>query len=125
MITDPIGDFLTRIRNAQMAGRTEIEMPYSKEKEKIASVMKKNGFLQGVKKGASDKFAVLQLELADKKLSLKRVSRPGQRIYTKAAEIRKVLNGFGITVVSTSKGIMSGYEARSLNIGGEVLCEIS
>lgn len=125
MITDPIADFLTRIRNAQMAGRSEIEVPYSQEKEKIATVMKKNGFLQEVKKEASGKFQVLKLELADKKLSLKKVSKPGQRIYIKAADIRKVMNGFGIAIISTSKGIMTGYEARSLNIGGEYLCEVS
>ena len=108
-----------------MAGMTELEMPYSKEKEQIASVMKKNGFLQEVKKGVSGKFPALQLVLAEKTLSLKRVSRPGQRIYVKASNIRKVLNGFGISVISTSKGVMSGYEARALKIGGEVLCEVS
>lgn len=125
MITDPIGDFLTRIRNAQMAGKSEIEMPYSKEKEKIASVMKRNKFLQEVKKAVSGKFSVLQLKLPEKKLSLRRVSRPGQRIYIKSSDIRKVMNGFGISVITTSKGIMSGYEARALNIGGEILCEVS
>ncbi len=124
-MTDPISDFLARIRNAQMARKFDLEVPYSKEKHRIAEVMKKNDFLPSVKKDDTGKFSVLRLELPEKRLTLKRVSSPGQRIYVKAEEIRKVLNGFGIAVISTSKGIMTGYEARSKNLGGEYLCEIS
>ncbi len=124
-MTDPIADFLTRIRNAQMARQSEVVLPYSKEKEQIAKVMKKNEFLKTVKKDESGKFSLLVLELPEKRLSLKRISKPGQRIYIKSNDIRKTLNGFGISIVSTPKGIMTGYEARSKNVGGEFLCEVS
>jgi small subunit ribosomal protein S8 len=124
-MTDPIADFLTQIRNAQMANNKKIDMPYSKMKESIAKVMQKNDFLENVKKDTTDKFPRLVLTLPEKKLTLKRVSKPGQRIHTSADNIRKVLNGLGIAVISTSKGVMTGYEARSLNIGGEFLCTVS
>lgn len=124
---DPIADFLTRIRNAQMAGNTDVTIPYSKMKHNIAKVMKKNKFLTTVekKKDKNNKFDVLVIGLPEKKLTLKRVSKCGQRIYTSSDKIRKVTSGYGISVISTSKGVMTGYEARSLNIGGEYLCEVS
>jgi len=124
-MTDPIADFLTRIRNAQMARRDVVELPFSKLKFEIAKVMLKNEFLKDVKKDESGKFPVLRCELPERTITLKRVSRPGQRIYTESDKIRKILNGFGISIISTSKGVMTGYEARSLKIGGEVLCEVS
>jgi len=124
-MVDPIADFLTRIRNAQMARKSDVVMPYSQQKEAIAKVMKKNEFLTSVKKDDSGKFPELVLELPEKKLTLTRVSKCGQRIYTKADEIQKVCNGFGIAVVSTSQGMMTGYEARAKKIGGELICEIS
>ncbi len=124
-MVDPIADFLTRIRNAQMARKSDVVMPYSQQKEAIAKVMKKNEFLTSVKKDDSGKFPELVLELPEKTLTLTRVSKCGQRIYTKADEIQKVCNGFGIAVVSTSQGMMTGYEARAKNIGGELICEIS
>lgn len=124
---DPIADFLTRIRNAQLARNTEVSLPYSKIKHNIAKVMLKNKFLTGVekKKDENNKFDVLVVTLPEKTLTLKRVSKCGQRIYTSADKIRKVTSGYGIAIVSTSKGVMTGYEARSLNIGGEYLCEVS
>ncbi len=124
---DPIADFLTRIRNAQMASHSELVVPYSKIKHSIAEVMKKNNFLTSVekKKDENGKFDVLVLGLPAKKLTLKRISKCGQRIYTSANNIRKVTSGYGIAIISTSKGIMTGYEARALNIGGEYLCEVS
>lgn len=124
-MTDPIADFLTQIRNAQMANNASVTIPYSKMKEAIAKVMLKNDFLEKIKKDTSDKFPVLVLTLPEKTLDLKRVSKPGQRINTSADSIRKVLNGLGIAVISTSKGVMTGYEARALNIGGEFLCTVS
>ncbi len=123
-MTDPIADFLTRIRNAQMARRESVELPFSALKLAVAEVLRKNGFLQKAERDESGKFPVLRVELADKKVTLKRVSKPGQRIYVKADEIRKVLNGFGVAVVSTSLGVMTGYEARSKKVGGELLCEV-
>lgn len=124
-MTDPIADFLTRIRNAQMANNKVVHIPYSREKEAIAQVMKKNKFLEDVQKDTSGTHPQLVVTLVEKKLNLQRVSRPGQRIYQGAQEIRKVNNGFGICIISTSRGVISGYEARAQNVGGEVLCEIS
>ncbi|MCF7831047.1 30S ribosomal protein S8 [Candidatus Gracilibacteria bacterium] len=124
-MVDPIADFLTQIRNAQMAGSCDVSIPYSKLKEEIAKVMKKNDFLNNVTVDKSGKFPVLKLELPKKTLNLKRVSKCGQRIYTTADALQKVCSGFGIAVVSTSQGLMTGYEARKKHIGGELLCEIS
>jgi len=125
MVVDPIADFLTRIRNAQMARQTQVTIPYSKVKHNIAKVMKKNDFLVSVEKDESGKFPSLVLGLPEEKtLTLNRVSKCGQRIYTDADGIRKVLNGLGIAIISTSHGIMTGYEARSKRIGGELLCEV-
>ena len=124
-MVDPIADFLTRIRNAQMAGQTQVTIPHSTLKHQIAEVMKKNKFLEGVNIDETGKFKTLVLDLPAKKITLTRVSKPGQRIYTGAGEIRKVLNGFGIAVVSTSRGVMTGYEARHQSVGGEILCEVS
>ena len=124
-MTDPIADFLTRIRNAQMAGIKEVRVPHSNVKENIANVMKQNGFVEDVKVDKSGKFPELIVVRADKEISLRRVSKPGQRIHVKAEEIRKVLNGFGIAIISTSQGMMTGYQARSKNIGGEYICEVS
>lgn len=125
MVTDPIADFLTRVRNAQMARLTQIELPYSRMKHEIANVMLKNKFLTEVKKDETGKFPTLVVALPEKKLELKRVSKCGQRIYKGADDIRKVKNGFGISILSTSQGVMTGYEARAKKIGGEVLCEVS
>lgn len=124
MTTDPIADFLTRIRNAQMARRNSVSIPFSKMKSAIAEVMKKNDFLTQVSVQGEGIAKELVLELPNNKLTLTRVSKPGQRIYTGAADIRKVLNGFGISVISTSQGVMTGYEARTKNLGGEHLCDI-
>ena len=126
-MVDPISDFLTRIRNAQMAGSSSVVIPYSKLKEEIARVMLKNKFLEGVGVEKTEKASHqnLLLDLPGRSLSLKRVSKPGQRIYVKSENIRKVLNGLGIAVVSTSKGVITGYEARALGVGGEILCEVS
>ena len=122
-MTDPIADFLTRIRNAQLAGRSEVVVRYSRLKEDIAQVMKKNGFLADFSVQKEEN-ATLKVTLGTKKITLERVSRPGQRIYVRTDSIRKVLNGLGIAIISTPKGVMTGYEARQLNIGGEYLCRV-
>lgn len=124
-MVDPIADLLTRIRNAQMARQSSVSSPYSKVKHEIANTMKKNGFLSNVEKDVAGKFPVLVLHFNEKTLELKRISKCGQRIYVKHDELRKVKNGFGIAIISTSKGIMTGYEARSKKLGGELLCEVS
>lgn len=126
-MVDPIADFLTRIRNAQMAGKTEVIVPYSKLKEQVARVMMKNKFLVSIDVANVEGkvFKNLVIGLPEQTLTLKRVSKPGQRIYLGSQEIRRVLNGLGIAIVSTSKGVITGYEARTLGVGGELLCEVS
>lgn len=126
-MVDPIADFLTRIRNAQMAGNTNVVVPYSKLKEQMAKVMQRNNFLDSItiEDVPGKNFKQLVLGLPEKTLTLKRVSKPGQRIYVGSQEVRRVLNGLGIAIVSTSKGVITGYEARTLGVGGELLCEVS
>lgn len=124
-MVDPIADFLTRIRNGQMARNSVVSAPYSKIKKAMADVMLKNKFLAAVEVDKTGKFPVLKVTLVpNKKINLSRVSKCGQRIYSSSDNLRKVLNGLGIAIVSTSQGVMTGYEARSKNIGGEVLCEV-
>ena len=124
---DPIADFLTRIRNAQMARKTELHAPYSRMKHEIAKVMVKNKFLQSAEKVSVEgtRFPSLHVKLVPKPLQLTRCSKPGQRQYVSADQIYRTLNGFGISILSTSQGVMTGYQARTKNIGGEVLCEVS
>ena len=127
MNTDPIADLLTRIRNAISADHNFTRVPYSKIKENILIVLSKNGFIESYQKDKSGKFDELVIDFKkdnEKKLNLKRVSKPGQRIYIKNKEIKNVRSGLGISVVSTSKGIMTGKEARAQKLGGEVICEI-
>lgn len=126
-MVDPIADFLTRIRNAQMARQSQVKVPYSKLKEQMARVMLRNKFLASIEvEAVEDKaYKNLVLGLPAKTLTLKRVSKPGQRIYVGSQEVRRVLNGLGIAIISTSKGVITGYEARTLGVGGELLCEVS
>ncbi|MGB9706702.1 MAG: 30S ribosomal protein S8 [Microgenomates group bacterium] len=131
MISDPIGDMLIRIKNGYLARKQLVEVPYSKMKEEIAKILVKEGYLKNVKCQISNvkwkKSLVLTLKYEGKKPALeevKQISKPGVRIYAKAGEIPKVKYGFGITIVSTSKGIMTDKEARKRNLGGEVICQV-
>jgi len=130
VVTDTIADMLTRIRNANAMRYEEVQVPSSKEKEAIAKILKEEGFINDYKitsEGVA-KTITLTLKYADKKerviTGLKRISKPGLRVYAKSEEIPKVLNGLGIAIISTSKGIMTDKEARKQNIGGEVLAYI-
>jgi len=137
-MTDPIADMLTRIRNAGMVKKRNFLCPMSNIKFKIAQILEKEGWLKKVEvvKSKSNKgegnaiFDELMITLNYKKngkhciRSLKRVSRPGLRVYVKKNEIPKVLNDFGISIISTPKGIMTGKEAKSVGVGGELICEI-
>lgn len=127
MHTDPIADLLTRIRNAHMRGRITVVMPYSKMKEEIAKILKTNNFIEDFAETKDSKFKELVVTLKEDKVdfALKRVSKPGQRIYVKAAEIKKVKNGLGIGIISTSQGVMTTKEAKQKGLGGELMCEIS
>lgn len=131
VLTDPIADMLTRIRNANAMRYTEVEVPVSKVKLEIARILKEEGFINGfeIKKyDDKDDMIVLSLKYGSKKerviTGLKRISKPGLRVYAKVDEIPKVLNGLGIAIISTSKGIMTDKQARSEKVGGEVLAYI-
>jgi small subunit ribosomal protein S8 len=131
---DPISDMLTRIRNAQSAGHKRVSMPASKFKAKIADILLAEGFLQGVAREGEGSKETLVLELKYSRESstrkvpaireITRVSTEGCRIYVKGKEIRKVKNGQGIAIVSTSKGVMTGGEAYSKGLGGEYVCKV-
>lgn len=130
MIIDPIGDLLTRIRNAYMARIVEVKLPHSKLKADIARILKKNKYIADfeiIDEWNNKKSIGLTLNDVRKTKyvpTLSRISKPGQRIYIWAKDIRKSRNGQGIYIVSTPKGVVTGYEARSLNVGGELLCEV-
>ncbi len=124
-MTYPIGDLLTRIRNGQMARKEMVAVPYSRLKKDMIHVLTEKGFIEGYKEEKDGKFKQIVIELkVDRELALKRISKPGQRIYTKKGEVGKVLNGYGVALVSTSKGVMAGRDARKQGLGGEVLCEV-
>jgi len=126
---DPISDILTAIRNAQAAKKVEVEIPLSNLKYEIAKILERKGFVAKVeKKGKKMKKMVeITLKYSNKSPAisgLKKISKPGQRIYKKAKELRPVKGGYGIAIISTSKGLMTDKEARKQKLGGEVLCEI-
>jgi small subunit ribosomal protein S8 len=129
-MSDPIADMLTRIRNAQRAEKATVEMPASKLKKSIAQVLVDEGYIEGFKEKAVD--GLPRLEISLKYYSgrpviekLERVSRPGLRIYRGSGDIPKVMNGLGIAIVSTSKGVMTDRRARAAGVGGEVLCIVA
>lgn len=127
-MTDPIADFLIRIKNGYLAGKKQVVVPYSKIKEKIAQILVKEGYLKKLKI-KNEKFKILELELKYKGKKpvleeVKRISKPGLRIYAKAKKIPAVRFRFGITIVSTPSGLMSDREARKKNLGGEVICQV-
>jgi small subunit ribosomal protein S8 len=131
MVTDPIADFLTRIRNAQMAGHRIVEIPASNLKKRMTEILYDKGYILKYKFEDDSKQGIIKIALkydASTKVpairGLERVSRPGLRQYAKPAEIKRVQNGLGIAIMSTSKGIMTDKEAKMNNVGGEVLCHI-
>ena len=130
MVTDPIADMLTRIRNANQMRNKEVEMPASKIKIEIARILKEEGFIVDykIKKNNIQDILVLSLKYSESKerviTGLKRISKPGLRAYVKAEEVPRVLNGLGIAIISTSKGVMTDKMARQQSLGGEVLAYI-
>ena len=130
MVTDPIADMLTRIRNAIAMRYKEVEIPSSKVKVEIAKILKEEGFINDykIKKNNVQDIIAISLKYGDNKerviTGLKRISKPGLRVYAKSDEIPRVLNGLGIAIISTSKGIMTGKNAKASNLGGEVLAYI-
>ena len=130
VVTDTIADMLTRIRNANSMGYEEVTVPASKLKIELAKILKEEGFIKEYKVVSENvqKNILLTLKYGNKKekviTGLKRISKPGLRVYVKSDEVPKVLNGLGIAIISTSKGIMTDKEARKLNLGGEVLAYV-
>ncbi len=126
MMTDPIADFLTRIRNAVKAGHTKVDIPASKTKAGICKVLKDEGFVRSFKIMANDSGKVnLRVNLKENAIEdLQRVSKPGLRIYRGYNEMPRVLSGLGLSIVSTSSGIISSKEARKNKVGGEILCNV-
>ncbi|GEB25835.1 30S ribosomal protein S8 [Pediococcus acidilactici] len=129
-MTDPIADFLTRIRNANMVRHESLEVPASKIKKDIAEILKNEGFIKDVEYIDDDKQGIIRVFLKYGKNNervisgLKRISKPGLRSYVKADEVPKVLNGLGIAIISTSEGVITDKEAHAKKIGGEVLAYI-
>lgn len=129
MITDPVGDMLTRIRNAILARHERAEMPLSRLKREIAEILQNEGFIQGyeVSEEAPAKLTVILKYGRDRSsaiLGLKRCSRPGLRLYVRHRDLPTVRGGLGISIISTSRGLLTNRAATELNVGGEVLCEV-
>jgi len=131
MVTDPIADFLTRVRNAQMANHRIVEIPASNLKKRITEILYDKGYILKYKFEDDSKQGVIKIALkydpSTKEpaiKSLERISRPGLRTYSKPAEFGRVKNGLGIAILSTSRGVMTDKEAKVQNVGGEVLCYI-
>ena len=131
MVTDPIADFLTRIRNAQMAGHRVVDIPASNLKKRMTEILYNQGYILKYKFEDDNKQGIIKIALkydpATKQpaiQSMERISRPGLRQYARPAEFRRVKNGLGVAIISTSKGVMTDKEAKANNIGGEVLCYV-
>ena len=127
-VNDPIADFLTRLRNAHMAKHEAVEIPHSKMKAEIARILEQEGYIVGFSEKGSGAERVLVIELkygpdGERAIAgLRRMSRPGRRVYRKQKEIPRVLDGLGVAILSTSQGILTDHQARSRGVGGEVLC---
>ena len=129
-MTDPIADMLTRIRNANVAMHDEVRMPSSKVKEALAAILQKEGFIEGFSvdenPGKPGKVLVVVMKYSPERArtisGIRRVSKPGLRVYSKATEVPRVLGGLGTAVLSTSQGLLSDREARKRRVGGEILC---
>tara|TARA_Y100001001_G_scaffold157408_1_gene175525 strand:+ start:67 stop:447 length:381 start_codon:yes stop_codon:yes gene_type:complete len=125
MMTDPLADMLTRIRNGVRANHAKVDIPASKTKANICKVLKEEGFIKGFKLVATDNNLVIRVALKDGAIvGIQRVSKPGLRIYKGYREMPRVLSGLGVSIVSTSSGIVSSRKAKSMKLGGEVLCNV-
>lgn len=130
MMTDPISDMLTRIRNGNKANHLSVSLPSSNEKRAIAQILLDEGYIKGFDVEEDNKQGILTIDLkyaeeGEKVISgLRRISKPGLRVYVKANEVPKVLDGLGIAIISTSKGLLTDKAAREANVGGEVMCYV-
>lgn len=128
MMTDPIADMLTRIRNAQRSRKERVEIPYSKLKMRLAQILSEEGFIGRVEKGEGmPAMLLVELKYIGKKpviQSIVRESVPGHRVYRKSEELPTILNDYGVAIISTSQGLLTNKEARKRGVGGEVICSI-
>ena len=130
MMTDPIADMLTRIRNANNAKHKSVDIPASNIKKQISEILLREGYIKNYEVIDDDKQGIIRIDIKygenDEKVisGLKRISKPGLRVYAKNSEVPKVLGGLGIAIISTSKGIITDEEARNSNVGGEVICYV-
>jgi len=126
-VTDPIGDLLTRIRNAQKAKHDSCRAPWSRIKQELCELLKKEGWIADVKVVGEKPKQELEVTFSEEKLNIviDRISKPGRRVYSGKADLKPILRGFGIAVLTTSQGLMTDVEARKKGVGGEVLCTLS
>ncbi|MGB6757516.1 MAG: 30S ribosomal protein S8 [Xanthobacteraceae bacterium] len=128
-MNDPVGDLLTRIRNAQMRNKSKVSSPGSKLRESLLEVLKNEGYIRGYAVVEKDGRSELEIELkyfdgAPVIREIERVSKPGRRVYTSVRNMPRINNGLGVTIVSTPKGVMADHDARDANVGGEILCTV-
>ncbi len=128
-MTDPISDLIIRIKNALMASHDQLALPNSKAKKAVAEILAKEGYITSVEVNDKEKHSqlVIKLKYVGKTPAItgvKRLSKPGRRLYSSSSAVPKTLGGYGITIISTNKGVMTGVEARKQNVGGELLCQI-
>jgi small subunit ribosomal protein S8 len=129
ILTDPIADMLTRIRNASMVNKNEVRMPHSKIKQTVAEVLVRSNFIDNIEINGQDGFKTLKIVINKegdnaKITEIERLSKPGRRLYSSAGKIPVIKRGRGIVVISTSKGIMTGDEAKKAGLGGELICKV-
>ena len=130
MMTDPIGDMITRIRNAQMRAKSKVSTPASKLRERVLEVLKSEGYIRGYATVAhSDGRSEIEIELkyfdgSPVIREIERVSKPGRRVYASVRALPRINNGLGVAIVSTPKGVMADHAARDANVGGEILCTV-
>lgn len=127
MMSDPIADMLTRIRNGYTVRKSEVNVPFSNIKMAIAEILVREGYLEKVEKSADNRQLVLALKYVNKTPvvhGINRLSKPGNRCYVGKDEIKEVLNGFGFSIISTPRGLMTNREARAASLGGELICEV-
>ncbi len=128
--SDPLGDMLTRIRNAIMRGRSSVSTPASKLRGRVLDVLIEEGFIRGYSEVEKDGFKAFEIELKYFEgeaviREIQRISKPGRRVYSSVKSLPQVRNGLGISILSTPKGVMSDHAAREANVGGEILCQVS
>jgi small subunit ribosomal protein S8 len=129
-VNDPIGDMIARIRNAQMRNKSKVSMPSSKQRERVAEVLKTEGFIRGyasVAHASGRNELEIELKYFDGEPVIReiaRVSKPGRRVYASVSALPRINNGLGVAIVSTPKGVMADHEARDANVGGEIICTV-